>query len=233
MRQFSARRWSAFAAIVAALLLTVNLVALLGLWGTLDRGPTAAELRRAADAEVARRWSAWPAGRIFPDRLAYSIVGQSEYAGRVGIGGGLDCADAVDPALGSALARSGCLAVLRATYLDQLQGVVVTIGVAVFPHEQAAYRARLTLPSGHLRALPIAGTPTDRFTDAARQYGTVERAGPYLVLTTAGQTDGRPASSVRVPRIGVFDAVAQLGHTVGQTLSQRALPNCRSREWQC
>ena len=227
------RRWLALAAVVAALFLAVNMVAIAGLWSGLHREPTAAELRRAADAEVARRWTSWPAGRIFPERLPYTVVEESEQAARVGIGGGTDCAAAVDATLWPVLARNGCRAVLRATYLDQLQGVVMTVGVAVFPNEMAAYRARLALPAGRLRALPIAGTPTDRFTDAARQFGSVERAGPYLVLTTAGQTDGRAATSVPVVRSGVFDAVPQLGHVVGQTLAQRALPNCRSREWQC
>lgn len=221
------------AAVVAALLLAVSVVAVGGLSAGLRRGPTAAELRRAADAEVARRWASWPAGRIFPGRLAYSVVGTSEYAARVGIGDGTDCLGAVDATLGPVLVREGCRAVLRATYLDQLQGVVVTVGVAAFPSEQVAYRARLALPAGRLRALPIAWTPADRFTDAARQFASVERAGPYLLLTTAGQTDGRPAAAVPVPRSGVFDAAPQLGHEIGQTLAQRALPNCRSRAWQC
>ncbi len=221
------------AAVVAVLFLGVDLVAGSKVWAGLRRRPTAAELLRASDAEVARRWSAWPGGRIFPARIPYSVVGGSEEASRVGIDAGTDCAAAVDPALRPVLAGNGCLAVLRATYLDQLQGVVVTVGVAAFPNERAAFLATAALPGGRLRALPFARTPTDRFTDAARQFGSAERAGPYLLLTTAGQTDGRPAASVPVPRTGVFDTAPQLGHAIGQTLAQRARPDCRSREWQC
>jgi hypothetical protein len=233
----AARHWPAFAAAVAALFLSVLLVALTGLWTSTHRAPTGAELRRAADLEVARRWRSWPIGRIFPEQVAYSVVGETEYARRVGISPATGCADAVDTALRPVLADRGCEAVLRATYIDQLQGVVVTVGVAAFKDEWSAYRARIDLPDmgqqSGLRALPIARTPAALFDDAARQFGTTERAGPYIVFTAAGQTDGRPAQRVSAPRAGVFDAVPQLGHSVGLTLAQRALPNCKSREWQC
>lgn len=233
----AARHWPPIAAAVAALFLSILLIALLGLWSSTHRTPTAAELRRAADLEVARRWRSWPADRIFPDDVAYAVVGESEYARRVGIGQAASCAAAVDPALRAVLADTGCETVLRATYIDQLQGVVVTVGVAVFKDEWTAYRARKALPGmgplSGLRALPIARTPAELFTDAARQFGTTERAGPYIVLTAAEQTDGRPARLVSAPRAGVFDAVPQIGHSIGLSLAQRALPNCKSREWQC
>lgn len=220
---------------MAGLFLAVNLAALGGLWQNLSRTPTGADLRHAANAEVTRRWLVWPAGRIFPDRIPYSVIGETEYASRVGIAPGTDCAAAVDPGLRPVLSGAGCRALLRATYLDQMQGVVVTVGVAAFPDERAAYRARAALVSGPewLKALPLPGTAAARFDDAARQTGTVERAGPYVVFTTAGQSDGRPAASVPHPRTGVFEAVPQLGHAVAAALAARSAPDCKSRDWQC
>jgi hypothetical protein len=227
--------WSRLAAAVAGLFLVVNLVALGGIWQTLSRAPTGADLKHAADVEVARRWQTWPAGQIFPDRIPYSVVGETEYASRVGIAPNPDCEAAVDPALAPILSREHCRAVLRATYLDQMQGVVVTLGVAAFPDEQAAYRARAALVSGPdwLKAFSPAGTAAARFRDAARQSGTAERAGPYVVFTTAGQPDGRPAASVPHPRTGVFEGVPQLGHAVAAALAAPAVPDCKSRNWQC
>lgn len=229
------RHWPGLAAAVAVLFLGVNVVVLAGLWMSVNRAPTSAELRRAADAEVAGRWRAWPAGRIFPARIPYSAVGDTEYASRMGIAPETACTEAVDPALRPILTREGCRALLRATYVDQMQGVVVTVGVAAFPDERAAYRARAALGGGPqwLRALPLAGTAAAAFADAARQTGTAERAGPYVVFTTAGQADGRPPATVPDARANIFGAVPQLGHAIAAPLAVRATPDCRSREWRC
>ena len=45
------------------------------------------------------------------------------------------CDDAVDAKLHKALRQAGCRGILRATYLDALQGVVLTVGVAAFADE--------------------------------------------------------------------------------------------------
>jgi hypothetical protein len=229
------RQWLVVAAAVAAGYLLLSTVALAGLWADLHRAPTNAELQQAANVEVAGRWQAWTAGRIFPDRLPYVVVGASEYAHRVGMDSHTDCAMAVDPALVALIQRYGCRAVLRATYLDQLQGIVVTVGVVVFPDEQSAYQARLALQSApdSLHALPLPGTATARFTDLARQYGSAERAGPYIILTTAGQADGRAARTVLKGREGIFDVAPQLAHAIGAPLAERAMPNCKAKEWRC
>src|SRR5690606_10209139 len=114
----------------------------------LTRGPSAAELANASRAEMARRWQTWPLGRIFPEVLAYSAEqGGREQATRVGISSETRCEAAVDAALRPALHAAGCRAILRATYLDVLQGVVVTIGVGAFPDETAALRAKAAFPA--------------------------------------------------------------------------------------
>ena len=205
----------------------------------LTRGPNEEEIRRAAAEEVARRWWTWPAGRIFPDRLVYTTEqGGVERARRVGISSRTDCSAAVDAVLRPEFAAAGCRAVLRATYLDALQGIVVTLGVGVFPSEAAAARAAAAFPAPGrpapgLRALAFPGTVADRFTAAGRQYGYLRQAGPYLVMATAGQVDGRPARSVGKRRESMFAFAGDMADRVLSTLATPETPDCTAPDWQC
>lgn len=241
-----ARQWMIVAIVVGCCYLVTSVIALTGAWTTLHRDPTNAEVQRASNAEVARRWQAWPAERIFPGRLGYSRGGgRSEFATRTGIVPDTGCASAVDPEIATTLIRHGCKAVLRATYTDQLQGIVVTVGVAAFADPWAADRAYRELPDGHgpdgtgtvrpaLRAAAFPGTASATFTDAARQDRTFDRGGPYVLLTTSGQSDGRPAAAVKKERPGApFTMGPQIAHTIAGALSVRALPDCSNREWRC
>ncbi|WP_440100520.1 hypothetical protein [Streptosporangium sp. H16] len=205
----------------------------------LTRGPTQAELDRAALDEVARRWQAWPAGRVFPETVPYAAEqGGEEKARRVGISPETRCDGAVDARLRKALRRAGCLGILRATYIDALQGIVVTVGVAAFADESGATRARAALPGGGapspgLRALAFRGTVTDRFVSAGRQAGLVRQAGPYVVMATAGQTDGRPARAVGEQRPTLFAFTGDIADRILADLSMPARPDCVSTEWRC
>ncbi|NEA22964.1 hypothetical protein G3I70_10740, partial [Actinomadura bangladeshensis] len=80
---------------------------------------------------------------------------------------------AADEALVRSLTSRGCRAALRATYLDQAQGLAVTVGVVVFPDERSAREAVAWFPDREtgpgLRALPFPGSVAARFGDAARQ----------------------------------------------------------------
>jgi hypothetical protein len=241
-----ARQWMVVAAVLASCYLVTSAVALTGSWAMMNREPTNAELQWAAKAEVARRWQAWPAGRIFPERVAYTVRrGKSELATRAGIAPQSGCDTAVDPEYAAVLRRHGCRAILRATYADQLQGVVVTVGVVAFPDEWRAHKALDQLPevpdpdraSGvrpALRASAFPGTAAARFTDAGRQDRTASRNGPYVLLTTTGYADGRPAEAVTKKRPGQPFALArQLGTGISKPLATQALPDCSSREWRC
>ncbi|GAA3822786.1 hypothetical protein GCM10022226_49080 [Sphaerisporangium flaviroseum] len=205
----------------------------------LSRGPSAAEIQQASSEETARRWQVWPAGKIFPSTLRYvAEQGGEESARRVGISTRTDCAAAVDAALRTALKTAGCRAVLRATYLDALQGVVVTIGVAAFPDQASALAARAAFPPGGvpspgLRALAFPQTVADRFSAAARQASSLAQAGPYLVITTAGQVDGRPARSVGHQRSTIFAFTSDLEERILTTLATPARPDCAGKDWQC
>ncbi|WP_165978620.1 hypothetical protein, partial [Actinomadura darangshiensis] len=241
------RQWMVVALVVGCCYLVSTGISLTGAWATLNRDPTNAELQQAANKEVAGRWQAWPARRIFPQRIAYRPTGDhTEYASRAGIVPDTGCAQAVDREVATTLGKHGCRAVLRATYVDQLQGVVVTVGVAVFADPWKADRAYKELPGAQngsdgtgtvspaLHAAAFAGTASARFTDEARQDRTIDRGGPYVVLTTSGQTDGRPASAIKKTRPGEPFALApQLGHAVARTLSAKSLPDCDRPEWRC
>ncbi len=225
--------------------LATSAIALTGAWATLHRDPTNAELQRAANAEVARRWEAWPAERVFPGRLSYGPPdGDAEYATRAGIVPDTGCEQGVDPELMTTLRKHGCKAVLRATYVDQLEGIVTTVGVVVFADPWAADRAFKELPGAQgpdgggakpaLRAAAFPGTASARFDDAARQDRTSDRGGPYVVLTTSGQSDGRPAKAIKKRRPGEpFAAAPQIAAAIARTLSLRSLPDCEKSEWRC
>ncbi|MBX6385191.1 MAG: hypothetical protein IRZ07_19845 [Microbispora sp.] len=205
----------------------------------LTRGPSAAELREAQAAETALRWQRWPAGRIFPATLPYtSEQGGRELARRVGISPRTDCRGAVDAAVAGRMKAAGCRAILRATYIDALQGIVVTIGVAAFPDELKARSALLAFPrdgsaAPGLRALAFPGTVTDRFTASGRQSLTLQAAGPYLVMATAGQVDGRPARALGEQRETMFAFVGDMTKEIGANLTAPASPDCAAKEWQC
>ncbi|WP_246239096.1 hypothetical protein [Acrocarpospora corrugata] len=205
----------------------------------LTRQPSQQELRQAAAAEISRRWQVWPAGKVFPATVAYTgEQGGAERARRVGISARTDCVAAVDAALRQTMRAARCQGVLRATYLDALQGIVVTVGVAAFPDAGAADSAAAALPQGGkpapgLRALSFPRTVADRFTAAGRQVATVRRAGPYLVMTTAGQTDGRPARALGRQRPTMFTFTGDLADRIAKELLAPVLPDCASKEFRC
>ncbi|MEV0389885.1 hypothetical protein [Nonomuraea sp. NPDC050643] len=237
----SARPWPT---LVVASALTLICAVAAGVAGSaagteLTRGPTTAELHAAAKREVAQRWRAWPAGRIFPATLPYSAEqGGQERASRIGISPHTGCGDSVDSKAVKALRRAGCKGVLRATYIDALRGVLVTVGVVALRDELGAVRAKSAFadtgrPAPGLRPLAFRGTVSDRFSPAVRQSGSVRQAGPYLVLTTAGQVDGRPANAADEQRPAIFAFAGELSEHVLTGLSTPTMPDCASPEWQC
>ena len=247
MLGLTGRQWMFVALVVGCCYLVTTGIAVTGAWTTYKRAPTAAELEAAANKEVARRWRAWPANRVFPGRVAYRPGGDhSEYAARTGIVPDSGCAQAVDEELMATLGKYGCRGVLRATYVDQLQGVVVTVGVVAFPDPWKADRAYRELPESKgpdgksgsvqpaLRAAAFPGTASATFTDEARQDRTIDRAGPYVVLTASGQADGRPAAAIKKARPGdPFTVAPQVGHAIARALAAKALPDCDDPEWRC
>ncbi len=208
------------------------------------RPPTPAERAAAAAAAVAGRWRSWPAGRIFPADLGYTTMLRGrETAHRVGISPGYGCAAAVDAALARPARQDGCRAGIRASYVDQLDGVVYTTGVLAFPDRARAAAFTRRLPAGRLRpghppaaalrALALPGTASARFTAAARQAATARQDGPYVLLTVAGYADGRPAAATGEFNAAAFNAAQQLARQILAPLNQPAVVNCARRQWSC
>ncbi|GGO25854.1 hypothetical protein GCM10010116_51880 [Microbispora rosea subsp. aerata] len=165
-----------------------------------SRPLTDAERARYVAEDVARRWRAWPAGMVFPEELPYIGLGHAQqYARRVGIAPEAACAAAVDSPVASVLGKYGCQTMLRATYVDQTSTFAVTVGVAVLPSEQARTDAAGELPVDDrvgVRPVAFPGTITDTFGAAQRQRTGWVGAGPYIVFSAAGYTDGRTRASV-------------------------------------
>jgi type VII secretion-associated serine protease mycosin len=201
--------------------------------------PTRAQLSAASAVGIAQRWERVSAGTIFPATIGYtSDLSTKETASRVGIDPADGCATAVDGTLRALAARNGCVAAIRADYTDQLRGSVYTIGVLAFPSAARASEFYARLPRGGypatgLRAFAVPGTPAALFDDAARQTSAAQPAGPYVVLTVAGYSDGRPARARDERRTSVFSPASQLVAAVAAPLARPLTVRCGTAEWAC
>jgi hypothetical protein len=225
--------------VAAVACLAVAVAAGIAALASATRPPTPAERAAAAATAVADRWRTWTAGRIFPAVLSYSTSFlTTESASRVAISTQTPCASAVDPSFAALATRDHCRAGLRATYLDQLQGIVYTVGVLAFPttHRAAAFSADLS--ANHtgvfpLQALALPGTGSALFSPQARQTATTRQAGPFVILTVAGYADGESAGSGQETRAEIFAPAAQLAADIGGSLAAPLQVDCRSPQWVC
>ena len=204
------------------------------------RGPSKAEFTAAARAGVGQRWEQLTLGQIFPASVSYGRARQaSETAVRLGIGAGDSCDEAIDDTLDRAARHLGCVAAIRASYADDLDGTVYTVGVVVFPsngaaHEFAAHVPRGEDPATGLTALTLPRTAAALFKDKARQVSAVRVTGPYVVLAVAGYADGRRAGQATEPRPSVFGPAADA--IVSAVVAPLAAPepvHCGNPEWTC
>lgn len=199
-------------------IITIILLALggLGLFGfgigaslqVMPRKFTAAQQRQITDWEFGKRWRDLAAGVIFPASVSYTAPSALDddpslalSARRVGLAKQASCASVTDPAAAAALDREGCVAVLRATYVDETDSYVVTVGAAALPGAAKAATAARAIKSTRgarsaVHTVPVKGTPASGFTDKRRQLSGVVSAGTYVVLYTVGYTDTRPHEPV-------------------------------------
>ncbi|MFE3448643.1 hypothetical protein ACFXJ8_06860 [Nonomuraea sp. NPDC059194] len=227
-----------FLGILGAIVTLSAVVVLLGTTAliaeTRSRPLTAAEQTRYKQEEIARRWQAWPATGVFPDEVAYQGLDEAQqYARRVGIAPETTCGAATDRAVARVLEEHGCLTVLRATYLDQSAMFVFTVGVAVLRDEEsrAAATEELTVDD-RVGVLPVAfpGTVADRFGLEQRQRNGWVGAGPYIVFSTAGYTDGRTRAAVPAEEIlhsELWSAARSVGGQIAYFLAEPPkVPRC-------
>jgi len=187
---------------VALITLGVLLIAAGGaaLGRELTRKATPAEAAAALQQEIASRWERLPAGKIFPATVSYSdVAGNKMVARLVGIAPPASCRAALAPA-GYALVRgAGCETILRATYVDASGALATTVAVAVLRSPpstvQASNIAAAASPGLGLHAVTFDGTVADQFGDAAGGTEGSALAGSYVLLYTAGFTDGLPGAA--------------------------------------
>jgi hypothetical protein len=197
------RRRRSSVALLALIIIGVLAVAsgAVGLMRELNRPANPGEVRTATQAEVTTRWERLPAGKIFPSQLSYlDSAGLSVRLTRSGIARPASCARSIDPAVARMLVANGCRTVLRASYVDPTGTLVATLGIAVFPSNAAAARAAQASSFGSsdgLDAFKVPGTAASGFGNAQRETfgGGYPQQGPYVILVTAGFTDGRSRTS--------------------------------------
>jgi hypothetical protein len=203
------------------------------------RGPSQAEVAQAEATAVGQLWERLPLGQIFPEAVNYLTPQQTkETATRLGIGAGDSCAAALDSTMQNAARSSGCVAALRASYADELDGTVYTVGVIVFPGNQDAlafYNAvpRSETPGTGLHALQLSGTAAALFTDSGRQTLYSWVTGPYVVLGVSGYADGRPATQSAQPRDTIFQPVGDIVKAVAGPLGTSPTVHCGDGEFAC
>jgi hypothetical protein len=171
----------------------------------LPRHFTAAQQRQIMGWEMERRWRVLPAGKIFPEVVPYTVsaaaldapASLTLQAQRLGISSQESCSAVVTTAAAGVLEHGGCSVAFQATYVDSSGSMVATVVVAVLPASSAASSVAHALKApaygaaGPAQTFPVPGTPAAAFGDTQRQLSHVEAAGPYVILSTAGFTDGR------------------------------------------
>jgi hypothetical protein len=198
------RRLGAIAAMLAGLVgLAVSAVGIAH--NLLPRQFTPTQRRQIMAWELERRWRSLPAGAIFPASVTYTVAGGDLNASSdlalqarlLRISQTTGCGAAVTGAAAELLAKYGCDAALRATYVDSSGSLVATLVVAVLPDTSAQHAVvRELTGSGPnspalVRALRVADSPAAEFGGGQRQLTRAAGAGPYLILSTAGFADGR------------------------------------------
>jgi len=171
----------------------------------LPRRFTASQQRQIVGWEMERRWRTMSAGEIFPVTISYQLPsdtlngasGLPLKAYRVGISRQTSCAAASVPAAGRVLAAGRCAAMVRATYTDQTDSMLVTVGVAVMPGAGAAKSVASTLSAGPqpqpgVRPLSLRSTLARAFGNRQRQLSWAVSSGPYVIMSAAGYADGTP-----------------------------------------
>ncbi|MFF0472244.1 hypothetical protein [Streptomyces sp. NPDC004284] len=114
-----------------------------------------------------------------------------------------NCAAVTQGGLGTVLKRNGCQRVLRATYVKD--GVAITVGVAVFPSEASAQKAKEQATGG---IAPLTGAGVGDFCHATVCLRRSNAIGRYAYFTQAGFANGKKVSLADKP---VFQASDDLG----------------------
>ncbi|HEY2505531.1 MAG TPA: hypothetical protein VGI58_03370 [Streptosporangiaceae bacterium] len=185
-------------------LVALGLVAVAGgsveLVKELTRKATRAEAAAAMAKEIASRWERLPAGQIFPATISYTSSAGTHLSARlVGISPQASCNAAVTAGELARLGVTGCKTMLRATYVDASGTLATTVGIGVLSvpaSRQKTASDNEPLPAvAALHAVGYTGTISAGFGDAQRAAAGIRLVDAYLLLYTAGATDGERGSA--------------------------------------
>ncbi|MEO3754608.1 hypothetical protein [Streptomyces sp. B6B3] len=233
LRPIGARRRTArLVAPVACLVLGTGLLggAAAGAWLTddTDRGATS----QAAFEEARSLWRDVPVDQLFPRQLTGREAGpggSDRLWNRIAVAPDAGCGEAFDTLLAETLAAVGCERLVRATYVDETETSVTTVGLLFTRGEAADMRAlhdRFDVEALEQRpdlipgAYGPAGTLAEDFGDEQRAAWTVRVLGdlPVVVYAVTGFVDGRtitdpqPAAEATEEGQDSTVALAGLGH---------------------
>ncbi|MDW4906890.1 hypothetical protein RB628_16445 [Streptomyces sp. ADMS] len=224
-RPFSGR--AVLAAACAVLGLGLIGGALTGSWLTGDGSADAGA--RTAFTAAGTLWHSVPVDQLFPPTVEGDGAGPGGADRtwiRIAVAPDTGCADAFDPLLRKALAPVGCQRLLRATYTDETQSYVTTVGLLFTKADDTAMRALRTRFGDEnldrrtdLMPRPYAAknTVADDFTDAQRASWTISvlTDAPVVTYAVSGWSDGRgvdaPQPAEDAMASGTTTAVAQAG----------------------
>ncbi|MGW9077888.1 hypothetical protein [Streptomyces kronopolitis] len=220
-------------AAAACLVLGVGLIggAAAGSWLT-DEAAGATPDAAATFARGRDVWHSTPVDTLFPrtvDGFGAGPGGADRTWSRIAVAPDDGCAGAYDPKLAEALARAGCVRLLRATYVDATRSSVITVGAQITKADQPGMAALNTrFSTGNLGArtdlMPLPYTARDT---PARDFGRAQRVSwtvrvltdiPVVVYAVSGFADGRPfdrpqpAEASTRPGATTAPAESGLGH---------------------
>ncbi|MDT0305979.1 hypothetical protein RM780_03250 [Streptomyces sp. DSM 44917] len=187
---------------------------------------------QVAFAEGRFLWRDVPVDDLFPPELSAEDAGPGGAPRRwirVAVAPDSGCRGGFDPLLTEVLAPVGCERLVRATYTDDTQSAVTTVGLLFAEAEAAGMEAladRLdeegldTRTDLLPRTLPAPGTPAAGFRDEQRASWTIGVVDglPVVAYAVTGFADGRPAGDPEPAAAATADgadstaALAGLGH---------------------
>ncbi|MFR9723006.1 hypothetical protein ACL02R_06470 [Streptomyces sp. MS19] len=225
-------RTARIVAALACLVLGTGLLggAAAGAWLGSDGDP--ADSAAHVFTESRELWRDLPVDDLFPPEISGEGTGPGgadRNWTRIAVAPDSGCADAFDPLLAEVLETVGCHRLVRATYSDETQTAVTTVGL-LFTTADAPAMARLgerfadenlaTRPDLLPRPFPAPGTPAEDFGDAQRVSWSIRVATdiPVVRWTVTGFADGRafpdpePAAEATAEGQDTTVALSGLGH---------------------
>jgi type VII secretion-associated serine protease mycosin len=136
-----------------------------------------------------------PVDQLFPRSLDVTfsnLEDTTQTLVRVGVSPPAGCGSALDPQLAAQLAPHHCRAVLRATYVDQVQSLVATAGLVALDDTSTDAASLPARPAGGVRVVAFPRTAAASFTDQRRLVteATFPTDIPYGFSVATGLVDG-------------------------------------------